>query len=596
MSSTISPARPASEPDSSDNHSLVSLPEPADLVVVKGEGAGRVCQLGEHVDIGRRADCGLVLFEETVSRRHAAVERRADGYYLHDLGSQNGTYINGERITAPTRLNDLDKVEVDVVTLVFQIEAGEHPTSARTSPRNVFENDRLGLATRQIDRPSEVISAIQVAESLDRRTGINADIKLKAILDIASHLGRSTGSDQFLARVLDCLFDIFPQSTRAYVLLTDHNSQELRPAAIRQRGDEANNPVTVRPLPRAIARRAMADGQALLCTDRIPQESYDVEASIFPTSFESIMCAPLFVPSRDSLGILYVDTQDQTAEFSEADLDVLASIAALTGSAVEQARLYEAQRALDRKEDELAAARRVQRHLLPQDPPHVDSWNFFDYYRPALDVGGDYFSYIEMPDGRIAIAVGDVAGKGLSAALLMAQLTADVRNSLVSMPTAADALRKLNELQAEQSQTPLRFITLALCILDPATNELVVANAGHLPPLLRRHETGDVLEIATEEKCMALGIDTTAGYHQTSVTLQPGDTVLLYSDGLTEAMADDDSLYGLAQLKQTLSAAEGNAADVGAAILGHVRRFVGERGYNDDVCLVSFQKNGDEAA
>lgn len=294
MSSVITPAEERATSQQSDMNSPASDTESDQdvgrLLVLTGERTGFVYRLGLRTVVGRRTDCDLMLFEPSISRRHAMILRQADGYYLHDLSSQNGTFVNGKRLVAPTRLSDSDRIELDVISLVFR--CGTQPGSVRIDPRPESDGRKPAGIVRemnQIDRPSNVVTAIQVGESIAARSNVNAEVKLRTVLGIARNLGRSTSCDEFLASVLESLFQVFPQCARGYVLVFDPATGSLREACIRQRRDDTDGEATVRPLARRIALRAMREGEALLCSDPAGGNSGDGDESILPIDRKSVV-------------------------------------------------------------------------------------------------------------------------------------------------------------------------------------------------------------------------------------------------------------------------------------------------------------------
>ena len=200
-----------------------------------------------------------------------------------------------------------------------------------------------------------------------------------------------------------------------------------------------------------------------------------------------MMCAPLVDSDGNSLGVIQIDTLDQRQRFQQDDLDVLASIASQAAIAVDNAQLHETALRQQAMERDLELAHKVQRGLLPAAPPPLPGYHFFDFYEPANQVGGDYYDYVELPDDRLAVVVGDVSGKGVSAALLMAKLSGEVRYCLASEPTPAAAMSRINA-SFSRSGWQDRFVTFVLAVLDVEKHELTLVNAGHMPPLLRQRQ------------------------------------------------------------------------------------------------------------
>jgi len=235
---------------------------------------------------------------------------------------------------------------------------------------------------------------------------------------------------------------------------------------------------------------------------------------------------------------------------------------------------------------ELAVAYRVQQGFLPAAPPDLDGYEFFDFYEPAKELGGDYFDYVPLPRGRLAIVLGDVSGKGISAALLMAKLSAEARYCLVSEPTPAAAISRLNETFCGNRWED-RFVTMILAVLDPAKHEVCIVNAGHMPPLLR-HPSGEVEATGESIGRLPLGVASGIEYEQATVSLAPGDMLIMYTDGIPDAMNVAQKFYGTERLEAQLRGPANGVKDMGQRIIDDVRRYVGSQAQGDDMCVTCF--------
>jgi serine phosphatase RsbU (regulator of sigma subunit) len=256
---------------------------------------------------------------------------------------------------------------------------------------------------------------------------------------------------------------------------------------------------------------------------------------------------------------------------------------------VEFARLHQATLLSDRRERDLATAREVQLHFLPRSRPVVPGYRFFDYYEAAEDVGGDYFGYIPLADGRLAIALGDVSGKGVPAALLMARLCSEVRYCLAISASLVEAIERLNRELAGATLND-RFVTFLLCVLDPVQNTLEIVNAGHVPPLRRR--AGTVTKLGIAEAGPPLGYDPCQSYTAFSTPIEEVDTLILYTDGISEARSPADTIYGTQRICRIVADGPSDVEALAQKILDSVERFVAGRAQSDDVCLLAFGREG----
>jgi phosphoserine phosphatase RsbU/P len=244
--------------------------------------------------------------------------------------------------------------------------------------------------------------------------------------------------------------------------------------------------------------------------------------------------------------------------------------------------------ARERLKLDLELARGVQRGFLPRQLPEVPGYEFFAHYESAYEVGGDYYDFVPLPRERVAVVLGDVAGKGVVAALLMAKLSADARYCMLTEPDPAAAVTRLNSLVC-QSGIADRFVTLVAAVLDPRNHRVTLVNAGHPPPLIYHRATGAVGEaIANDVAGLPLGVVDGLEYASCQVSLEPGDCILAFTDGVTEAM---DVQNVPLQMKGLLAAVQGGAyspRELGERVVSVVKQFAVGRGQLDDIALAGF--------
>ena len=236
---------------------------------------------------------------------------------------------------------------------------------------------------------------------------------------------------------------------------------------------------------------------------------------------------------------------------------------------------------------DLEFAREVQHGFLPR-LPEVPGYEFFAYYESAFEIGGDYYDLIPLPRQRVAVLLGDVAGKGVAAALLMAKLSADARFCMLTEPDPATALTRLNSLMT-QSGIADRFVTLTAAILDPESHTVTLVNAGHPSPLLYHRATRIVTEaISLDVTGLPLGVQGGFAYASCEVRLEPGDCILAFTDGVTEAMDVNNVQF---QQRGVYAAVQGEAYSLralGERVVEAVRQFADGRNQHDDIALVGF--------
>jgi serine phosphatase RsbU (regulator of sigma subunit) len=375
------------------------------------------------------------------------------------------------------------------------------------------------------------------------------------------------------------------------VLLVDPPSGRLVLRARRLKGETEPGPLR---LSLSLIRQVAESRRAILSADAASDSRFSTHESVVDCRIRSVMCVPVVAGAGELLGVVQIDSRDVRNGFSSADLEVLAGVAGQAAQAVEQALAHDARIAREQIDRDLALARRVQQGLLPSCPPSIEGYEVFDFYESARHVGGDFFAYVPLPDGRLAVVLADVSGKGVAAALLMAALSADIRYCLASEPDLGRAVSRINETFLRGGWDD-RFATLAVAVLDPALHRVTVCNAGHLPPLLRS-PGGGVQPVAAELGGLPLGMVPGHEYRCCEVSLEPGAVLVLLTDGISEALDHDQRCYGLERLERTVAASGPGAADTGRGILADVERHAAGQVRSDDICLVCLGRTGGPAA
>ena len=558
----------------------------AELVCQEGFAAGRRFPLDRpRTVLGRHPDCDVVIDLGAVSRQHAAVDREGGAYFVVDLKSRNGTFVNGAPIRERKRLASGDAIRICESLLTFN-----DPLQVATETASLI-GSRLGKflkASNEQGDSSTILSKLELnTGSTGMRLTVNPQVKLQALFEISQSLSRALSIDEVLPKIMESLFKVFLQADRGFVALRESEGAPLLLRAMKHRRNDLED--TLR-MSRTIVDRVIGSREAILSADAANDTRFDMSQSVADFRIRSMMCAPVLDSEGRAIGVIQIDTLDQRSKFQPEDLDVLASVASLAGVAIENAQLHEQSLKQKTVERDLELAHEVQRGLLPVHPPLVTGFEFFDFYEAANQVGGDYFDYIPMPDGRWAVVLADVAGKGVAAALLMAKLSGEVRYCLASEPSAVNAMTRLNKVFIASNWGD-RFVTFVLCIVDPKQNELRLVNAGHMPPLFRGAE-GKVQELGAADSGIALGVVDDYTYRETIVRLSPGDRVLVYTDGISEAMDPGGNLYTIGRLRDRFGAMAGGVSAVGRGILEDVKRFAGGRSQSDDMCLTCFGRVG----
>lgn len=553
------------------------------LRAADGPTAGREFRLGEGESImGRHPDCDIIVDAGAVSRHHARLYRKDDLFFVEDLDSRNGTFVNDRQIDKPFGLHPGDTIRI--CDLSFRFQGDTQPGSIHATPGI----DGSGYAPMLVDDSATgglgtIMSKIDVSLS-GRGLQISAspEVKLAALLEITSSLVRALALDEVLPKLLEGLFKIFVQADRGFIVMHDDRGHVV-PRWTKLRRENTDDSLRIS---RTIVNSVMETKEAILSADAANDERFEMSESIADFSIRSMMCAPLVNADGEAFGVLQIDTLNQRQRFQAEDLEVLVGVAAQAAIAITNAQFHEdALRQRDLQRD-LELAHEVQTGLLPGEPPNVDRYNFFAFYGAANHVGGDYYDYVPLPDGKIAVIVADVVGHGVAAALLMARLSAEARFCLAQQMTPADTVTQLNSTFSRAAVED-RFVTLLLAVLDTQSNEITVVNAGHMNPIIR-HADGSIDEPGDDEAGLPVGVTDSFDYDQFTLSLTAGDTVAMYTDGLNEALDQQGTLYGMDRLREQITAAPADPDQMGAHLIDDVKLHIGSRDQNDDMCLVCF--------
>ena len=557
------------------------------LTANNGPQAGTRYELrGERHIMGRHPDCQIVIDVGAVSRNHCQIIREGNNFLLEDLGSRNGTFVNDEpgKVEGRRQLKIGDQVRVCETSFTFQ---SDQPASLLRPAPTQRMVDGAGLGTLLIDDDGQPTSTImsKLDVSSSSRGGMHVstspEVKLAALIEITRNLGRALALDEVLPNVLKSLFRIFVQAGRGFIVLQTPDGQ-LIPRWVRLRREDADDSLRIS---RTIVRKVMESKEAILSADAASDERFEMSQSIADFRIRSMMCAPLIDNEGNAMGVLQIDTVDQRQRFQAEDLELLVTTASQAAVAIQNAQLYESALKQRETERDMQLANDVQRGFLPERKPDLPGYEFFDYYQPMEQIGGDYYDYIPLPNNRLAVIVADVVGHGVAAALLMAKLSAEARIALFSEPNPAAAITRLNErLTAINIQ---RFVTFIVVVLDPSQHTATVVNAGHMAPLLRRRD-GTVEEPGADIAGLPLGISDAIGYEQVTVTIEPGESMTLYTDGLNESIDIKGVFYTIDRMRKHVSDSTAGPCVIGKTLVDDVRHFLGRAPQNDDMCLVCF--------
>jgi serine phosphatase RsbU (regulator of sigma subunit) len=405
----------------------------------------------------------------------------------------------------------------------------------------------------------------------DQRAVRLLERKLDALTQILQATAASDTSEALIQKLVDALLELFPQAEDVGVLVEDERSGELKVQCQRHRKHAFGGNLRV---PGTIIQHVISDRRGVLLGETADENDEGVGTR---------MGAPLIYHGVH-YGVVYVESKHSS--FRQEDVDLLQTVATQAGLAMHATRVAAQLLTREKLERDLRVARQIQRSLLPANVPQVVGLDFAVHYEAAYQIGGDFYDFIWHDPSHLGLAVGDVAGKAISAALYMARLTSELRSRAAIARTPARLLRRVNQEIAQLGDDGM-FATLVYCIYDLENRSLVFTNAGHCVPLLRRGDRVFPLQ-AERAHTPPLGVTPDLEAGEARVQLHSGDMLIMVSDGILEARDSRGNEYGLSRLSRRIRTARGNVDDVIKSILADISSHAGEpRQQGDDMTIVA---------
>lgn len=537
-----------------------------------------------RITIGRSARNDLCIPDPFASRVHAEVRREGDGYVLQDLGSANGTLFNGETVNGGIPLAPGDLIQIGETEILFDDGSYASTRGAKmiTDPGAGPEPEAT-IALNSTDRTtSGLLEAIEGARTEPDYKAEKRENKQSDLLALISKVGvtllASATLDETLNQIASLVFEAVP-SDRCLIMMRDEGGTELKVAVARLRDREGE--VGEIRVSRHVLEEVVGQGKSVLTSDAQHDPRF-ASSTMTIQGIRSVLAVPLGVGEK-VFGIIYADSPIAEGRFTEDHLKVLTTLASVAAIRVENARLLEEQMNRERLEHELQLASEIQQRFQPTSPPIVQGYELQGISFSCYEIGGDYYDFIERADGRLVVALGDVSGKGTAAALLMSSLHAAVHAQAASHSSLVETISNVNRYLAENIPSN-RFVTLFYAELDPKSGSLSFVNAGHNPPIIV-HESGTVEHLAAGG--LPLGIIPNAEYKEGRTQLQPGDVLVIYSDGVSEAVDPGGEEFGPDRLYQVVAQhLNASASGIRDRIEAALSKFAQGTPANDDITLV----------
>ena len=543
------------------------------LIFKNTDRTAEIVQLSKlRTTIGRSARSDICIPDAFASRLHAEVRKEGDGFWLQDLGSANGTRYNGAPVKTSVPLLSGGEIQIGETTIVFDDQKAS----------DVSGSTLISDHTEALD-PSKTISfqhrKIPTTELLKGQFSSRTEL-LGLISKVGVALLSASGLDETLNQVASLVFEAVPAERCVIMLRDEENNGAMKIKVARIRGkEEVIEEVRVS---RTVMEEVLNNGKSVLTADAQHDPRFASQTMAL-SGIRSVLAVPLSVDERNVFGLIYADSPTYEATFSEEHLNILTTLASVASIRVENATLLESRIERERMEHELELATEIQQRFQPAGPPIVPGYEFQGISFSCYEIGGDYYDFIERHDGKMLIALGDVSGKGTAAALLMSSVHAAMHAQVSANSSLEQTITSVNQYLAENTPAN-RFVTLFAAELDPATGVLRYINAGHNPPLIGRVD-GSIVQLSSGG--FPLGIMPTAEFELGETILNPGESLVVYSDGVSEANNIKDEEFGMERLSEVVqNNLSSSAAGMRDKVESALSAFTQTAPANDDITLV----------
>jgi len=557
------------------------------LYIYPKEGAPWRAELEtERVALGRAQASDIVIADTHCSSCHAFIERVGEDFVIRDAGSKNGTFVNRRRLEGPAVLSPGDEIGLGSTFLTFdrpkmpQVSIVDAPASATDASAVVPYRTILERTSATDARTGLVTGAGDIREE---------NQNLQVMIQVSEALIAHKPLQDLLEDIMDLIAGQLPMD-QCVIMLRADGGAGLETRAARIQGQwGAGREIEVS---RTIVAMAYERHLSVLLANPAADPRLPAENSIFVKDICSALCVPIG-DEEEVIGVLYADRHGRTEPFKDKDLRLLTLLASTAAVKIQQARQVAELIRAEKVQRELKIAADIQRDFLPRSLPPCEGFGIAARALPCLQVGGDYYDLICLGPGRVGLAVADVSGKGVGAALLMAALRAWLRAELGHGTDLAELAAKLNDFIHESSDIH-SFITFFFAELDGATGALRFVNAGHNPPLVFGRD-GRVRELPATG--LVLGMFAGRPYEVGTGEVGPGEVLVLYTDGITESRNSGEKEFGVEGL---VGIVRGEREKDAPAILEAVFRGLAEFTVCaepfDDRTLVIVKRNAFESA
>ncbi|NUM33044.1 MAG: SpoIIE family protein phosphatase [Candidatus Brocadiae bacterium] len=558
---------------------MEKVPIKAKLTVCNGKQAGKVFVLDnlEKIVIGRDNNCHLQILDKGISRNHTLVEFKGDQFVLVDLGSTNGTFVNN-KITISKVLQSGDMVKIGQTEIQYE----EVKPQGSASASLIMEDDALESVSRnmimeRVDVNRSLCASSQKASGKSATEGKPdlTGLYLSTIYEVSNLVNAEHDLKKLFASIMDKIMQVF-KPDRGFLVMQEGENFHIQ--------IEKNLISQEAQLSSTILKKTIHEGISVLSANAMLDDRFSGGLSIVSQQIKSVMSVPL-ESSNKILGAIYVDSIGSSNRFQKTHLDLLAAIGKQAGIAIERTMLFAHYMEKEKLKQALDIAQSIQKSLLPSSTPKNFPYDLVGWNLSCDETGGDYYDYFELPGNKLGIAVGDVSGHGIGAALLMATARAFLKALACKSTNIKDVINELNRLLCKDMEGD-KFITLFYAELDIKSLALRYVNAGHEAPIL--YQKGKKSFLQLESTGMPLGMMEDFEYEEEiEIQINPGDILVLSTDGITESMNPDKEQFGLERMASIIQQGINKTANqIIKDCYDEVQKFCAGTPQRDDLTLV----------
>lgn len=528
--------------------------------------------------IGRLPENDISIHDPFCSGHHALIFLEDQKYYIRDMGSKNGTFLNGQIVKSKTVLKEGDEILAGSTRIFFNRELSTD-----------VEVTDLPAAAASINTVMQLEDVFNESDLLTTMGAGNAPVDLQSLqsehrsLSIISEVSRALAMhmplNKLLEHIMDLISDHLPMD-RGILMLSEGNPVQLIPRVVRVKQKRLKNQKIL--ISQSITSMAMAQHSSILIADVSEDPNLKVQESIIKLNIHSAMCVPLW-NNKKIIGIIYSDRITIPEQFNKEDLRLLTLLSNLAAVKIENAKLIDKAIEKERMDKEIALAASIQKDFLPRRNPECENFEIAGKNIPCYQVGGDYYDFLPIDKSRIGVVIADVSGKGMSASLLMATLRAALYSEVQPGYDIKAMAKKLNSFIHKSSDIN-HFITFFYGEIKIETGEMCFVNAGHNPPVIVEKD-GKTRRLKSSGLCLGMFPD--SEYEVQCTAMEPGDLALLFTDGMTECRNQAQEEYSEDRLIAYCKKKAGLPAQALLdEIYGEVKSYSRDRPQMDDMTLI----------